>query len=81
MAKTRITFRLSTKDMKKIDEIAKRQEMSVSEVIRNILSHTLSDEYSPGTYRSLLNEVSLIRKDLDYIIDKDKRKEYAEARL
>ena len=81
MAKTRITFRLSTKDMKKIDEIAKRQEMSISEVIRNILSRALSDEYSPGTYRSLLSEVTMIRKDLDYIIEKDKRKEYAEARI
>ena len=81
MTRRRITFRVGTKEMKKIEEIAERQGTTVSEVIRNILSRALSDEYSPGTYRSLLSEVTMIRKDLDYIIDKDKRKEYVEARI
>lgn len=81
MPMARVNVRLPDVEMKKLMDIAERQETTVSEVIRAILRGYLGDTKTDTLLRVLTTEIRELRKDLDYLIDKDKRREIADSRV
>jgi len=73
MQKHRIIFRVTDQEYQQIIREAARENMTVSDYIRNKLNQSMDNT-------TLTEEVRKLREDLDYLIDKDKRMEYAEAR-
>jgi hypothetical protein len=73
MQKHRIIFRVTDQEYQQIISEATRENMTVSDYIRNKLNQSMDNT-------TLTQEVRKLREDLDYLIDKDKRMEYAEAR-
>ena len=73
MQKHRIIFRVTDQEYQQIISEATRENMTVSDYIRNKLNQSMDNT-------TLTEEVRKLREDLDYLIDKDKRMEYAEAR-
>ena len=73
MQKHRIIFRVTDQEYQQIINEAKEADMTVSDYIRNKLNQSMDNT-------TLTQEVRKLREDLDYLIDKDKRMEYAEAR-
>ena len=73
MQKHRIIFRVTDQEYQQIIREAARENMTVSDYIRNKLNQSMNNT-------TLTEEVRKLREDLDYLIDKDKRMEYAEAR-
>lgn len=73
MQKHRIIFRVTDQEYQQIIREAVRENMTVSDYIRNKLNQSMDNT-------TLTQEVRKLREDLDYLIDKDKRMEYAEAR-
>ena len=73
MQKHRIIFRVTDQEYQQIIREAARENMTVSDYIRNKLNQSMDNT-------TLTQEVRKLREDLDYLIDKDKRMEYAEAR-
>ncbi|MCL5732863.1 MAG: ribbon-helix-helix domain-containing protein [Candidatus Thermoplasmatota archaeon] len=77
----RVNVRLPDEEMKKLMDIAERQETTVSEVIRAAIRNSIGDSKTDNLLRNLTEEIRELRKDLDYLIDKDKRREIAESRV
>ena len=73
MQKHRIIFRVTDQEYQQIISEATQADMTVSDYIRNKLNQSMDNT-------TLTQEVRKLREDLDYLIDKDKRMEYAEAR-
>ena len=73
MQKHRIIFRVTDQEYQQIIREAARENMTVSDYIRNKLNQSMDNT-------TLTEEVRKLREDLDYLIDKDKRMEYAEER-
>ena len=73
MQKHRIIFRVTDQEYQQIISEATRENMTVSDYIRNKLNQSMDNT-------TLTQEVRKLREDLDYLIDKDKRMEYAEER-
>ena len=73
MQKLRIIFRVTDQEYQQIIREAAQENMTVSDYIRNKLNQSMDNT-------TLTQEVRKLREDLDYLIDKDKRMEYAEAR-
>ena len=73
MQKHRIIFRVTDQEYQQIISEAKEADMTVSDYIRNKLNQSMDNT-------TLTQEVRKLREDLDYLIDRDKRREYAEAR-
>ena len=73
MQKHRIIFRVTDQEYQQIISEAKEADMTVSDYIRNKLNQSMDNT-------TLTQEVRKLREDLDYLIDKDKRMEYAEER-
>ena len=73
MQKHRIIFRVTDQEYQQIIREAARENMTVSDYIRNKLNQSMDNT-------TLTQEVRKLREDLDYLIDKDKRMEYAEER-
>ncbi len=73
MQKHRIIFRVTDQEYQQIIREAAQENMTVSDYIRNKLNQSMDNT-------TLTQEVRKLREDLDYLIDKDKRMEYAEAR-
>jgi len=81
MPMARVNVRLPDEEMKKLMDIAERQETTVSEVIRAAIRNSIGDSKTDNLLRNLTEEIRELRKDLDYLIDKDKRREIAESRV
>ncbi len=73
MQKHRIIFRVTDQEYQQIIREAAQENMTVSDYIRNKLNQSMDNT-------TLTQEVRKLREDLDYLIDKDKRMEYAEER-
>ena len=73
MQKHRIIFRVTDQEYQQIIREAAQENMTVSDYIRNKLNQSMDNT-------TLTEEVRKLREDLDYLIDKDKRMEYAEER-
>ena len=73
MQKHRIIFRVTDQEYQQIISEATQADMTVSDYIRNKLNQSMDNT-------TLTQEVRKLREDLDYLIDKDKRMEYAEER-
>ena len=74
MQKHRIIFRVTDQEYQQIIREAARENMTVSDYIRNKLNQSMDNT-------TLTQEVRKLREDLDYLIDKDKRLERIESRV
>ena len=74
MQKHRIIFRVTDQEYQQIISEATRENMTVSDYIRNKLNQSMDNT-------TLTEEVRKLREDLDYLIDKDKRLERIESRV
>jgi len=74
MQKHRIIFRVTDQEYQQIIREAVRENMTVSDYIRNKLNQSMDNT-------TLTQEVRKLREDLDYLIDKDKRLERVESRV
>ena len=74
MQKHRIIFRVTDQEYQQIISEAARENMTVSDYIRNKLNQSMDNT-------TLTEEVRKLREDLDYLIDKDKRLERIESRV
>ena len=74
MQKHRIIFRVTDQEYQQIISEATRENMTVSDYIRNKLNQSMDNT-------TLTQEVRKLREDLDYLIDKDKRLERIESRV
>jgi hypothetical protein len=58
MMRIKVSFKIGTKEMKKIEAMAESQEKSISEVIRKIFYDALSDEHDHGIPKSFSDDVT-----------------------
>lgn len=74
MMEKRITLRMSQELYNDLAREAQDVGMTISDIIRDRSKHS-------ADIKELTEEVRKLREALEYIIDKDKRQEYAESRV